>query len=105
VKTKNSAKKDPPEEKGPSSEEQERCAQNCHGYPMPLTHPDVEPVFAKVRDKGKKNSGVVVNTLTGDDPAHMGPQATILRRMWVAFLICVLVVHAMDGDPEDRASF
>ena len=35
----------------------------------------------------------------------MGPETTFARRMWVAFLVCVLVMLTMYCDPKNRAPF
>lgn len=104
MKTQDGAEEDAPHQKGPSAKEQEGATEDRHGNPMPFADPDVEPVFAKVRDEGKKDRRVIVNALTGEDPADMGPEAAVLRRMGVAFFVRVLVMHTMDSDPEDGAA-
>ncbi len=73
MKIQDSAKKDAPEKKGPSAEDEEDSAKDGHGDPMPSADPDVKFVFAKIRDVGKEDRRVIMNALTGQDPTHMGP--------------------------------
>ena len=73
VKIQDSAKKDAPEEKGPSAEGEKDSTKDGHGNPMPPADPDVKFVPAKIRDVGKENRRVIMNALTGQDPTHMGP--------------------------------
>jgi hypothetical protein len=65
VKIQDSAKKDAPEEKGPSAKGEKDSAKDSHGNPMPSAEPDVKFVLAKVRDVGEEDGGVVVNALAG----------------------------------------
>ena len=37
-----------------------------------------------------------------EDPAHVGPEPAVMRRVRIAVLVGVLVVHAVGRDPEDR---
>src|SRR5579863_585330 len=39
------------------------------------------------------------------DPAHVGPEAAITRRVRVTFTVSILVVHTVCGYPEDRPTF
>jgi uncharacterized membrane protein len=64
----------------------------------------MESIFAQIRDISKENLGVVVNALPGQDPTNMRPKTAVLRRMWIPFLICVLVVHSMYRNKEDRTT-
>ena len=73
VKIQDRAKKDAPEEKGPSAESEKDSSKDGHGDPVPAAEPDVKFVFAKVRDVGEEDRRVVVNALAGEDPTHMGP--------------------------------
>ena len=42
---------------------------------------------------------------TGQQPADVSPEATVVGRVWVAFLVGVLMMLAVDGDPEDGSAF
>ena len=35
-----------------------------------------------------------------ENPAHVGPEATVARRVWITFFVCVLVMHAVSGNPK-----
>ena len=43
--------------------------------------------------------------LAGHDPAHVGPESAVARRVRVAFFIRILVMLAVRGDPENRSAF
>jgi len=45
-----------------------------------------------------------MNALPRQDPAHMGPETAVLRRMWITFFVRVLVMHAMYRDEENWAA-
>ena len=104
VESEDGAEEDAPEEIGPSSEDEKREAEGGDGDPMPAADPDVELVFAEVGDVGEELGGVVVHGLAGDEPADVGPESTFAGRVRVAFLVGVLVMLAMGGDPEDGAA-
>lgn len=70
---------------------------------MPPAYPDVDFVFAKIRNKRKQLSGVVVHGLTRQEPANVSPKAAILRRMRISLFVGILM-HAMDGDPKNGAT-
>ncbi len=41
---------------------------------------------------------------TGKDPAGVRPEGAIDRRVRIAFLVGILVVNTVGGDPEDRSA-
>ena len=44
----------------------------------------------------------MVHAFAPEDPAHVRPPRAFARRVRIAFVIRVLVVDAVRGDPEDR---
>lgn len=48
---------------------------------------------------------MIVHHAAGDDPAHVRPEPTVSRRMWIAFHISVLVMDAMRRHPEKWSAF
>ena len=62
-------------------------------------------VFAEFGDVGEKFVGIVVHRLAGHDPAHVSPESPFAGRVRVAFLVGVLMMLAVRGDPGDRAAF
>jgi hypothetical protein len=72
---------------------------------MPAADPNVELVFAKVSNVRNKGNRIVVHVLAGQEPTNVGPEATVARRMRIAFLIRVLVMHALRRNPKKRAHF
>jgi hypothetical protein len=39
------------------------------------------------------------------NPTHVRPEAAIVRRMGIAGLVGILVVHAVGGNPKNRSAF
>ena len=62
-------------------------------------------VFAKIRDIGQQRVQLVVHGLAGKDPSHVGPESAVARGMRIAFLVRILVMLAMRGDPENGSAF
>ena len=73
MKIQDSTEKDAPKENGPSAEGEKDSTEDGHGNPMPSAEPDVEFVFAKVGDVREEDGRVVVDALTSEDPADVGP--------------------------------
>lgn len=72
---------------------------------MPTADPDMKLVLAKIGDIRQKLSGMAVHRLARHDPTNVRPQTTVAGRMWIAFLVGVLVMNAVRGDPEYRSTF
>jgi hypothetical protein len=98
------AQEDAPEYAGPSSDEVEDYREDGVGHPVPAADPDVELVLAQFGNEGEKFVRVGVHGAAGDEPAHVGPEAAVVGRVRVACLVGVLVMHAVDGYPEDGAA-
>ena len=69
---------------------------------MVLGDPHMKFVFCEIGNVMGQGFGVVMHRLARQDPAHMRPPRTIDRRMWVTFLVRVLVMDAMRGYPKNR---
>ena len=72
--------------------------------PVVLRQPDVDAVASEVGGVAAEQSGLRVERAAGEDPAGVGPPGAVVRGVRVAFLIGVLVVDAVGGDPEDRTA-
>jgi hypothetical protein len=99
------AEEDAPEEIGPSAKGKKQQAEGRDRDPMPLADPDVEFIFAKVGDVREERGRIVVHGLAGEKPADVSPETAFVGRVRVAFFVGVLMMHAVDGDPEDRSAF
>ncbi len=73
--------------------------------PVVLREPDVALVAGEVGDVAAEQGGLGVEGAAGDDPAHVRPPGAVLRGVGVAFLVGVLMMDAVGGDPEDRSAF
>ena len=71
---------------------------------MVLAEPDVDWVAGEVGGVAAEEGGLRVHGAAGEDPAGVSPPGAVVRCVWVAFLIGVLMVDAVGGYPEDRAS-
>jgi len=70
-----------------------------------LGDPDMEFIFSKIGNVTRQRSRVMVHRFAGQDPAHVRPPLTVAGRMRVTFLIRMLVMDAVRGDPENRPAF
>src|SRR5579872_3614413 len=75
---------DSPHQKRKSTYRKQHDSKDCNWNPVPLADPYVEFVLAKIRDIGNKLGRVVLQHLPGYDPAHVGPEAAIAWRVWIA---------------------
>src|ERR1700684_2388112 len=87
VETKNGAKEDAPEQKAPSSQSKNYGAKSGDGNPVPPAYPGMEFVFAKFRNVSQELIRIVVQGLAGEDPAHVGPESPVMRRVRVTISI------------------
>src|SRR6185503_7932014 len=70
-------------------------------HPVPGGQEDVYAVATEVGNVLGEHRRVVVESVTGQNPSHVGPPGAFARRVRVAFAIGLLVVDAVRGDPED----
>ena len=75
------------------------------GEPMELGKPDVALVAGEVRSVASQEGGFGVHGAAGDDPAGVCPPGTVVRSVGVAFVVGVLMMDAVGGDPEDGSAF
>jgi hypothetical protein len=69
-----------------------------------LAEPDVDWIFGEVGGVAAEKSSFGVQGAAGENPTGVGPPGTVVRGVWVAFLIGVLMMDAVSGHPEDRAA-
>ena len=65
---------------------------------------DVHRVAHQVRDVAPEHRRVVMQPVTGQDPAGVRPPRALARRVRIALVIRVLMVDAMRRHPEDRTA-
>jgi hypothetical protein len=70
-----------------------------------LREPDVDAIAGEVGSVAAEESGLRVESATGEDPAGVGPPGSVVRGVGVAFLVGVLMVDAVGGYPEDGSAF
>ena len=98
-------KKDAPQQVLPSTGDYKDRTQRGDGYPVPPADPHLEFVFAKVRNIRQKICRIVVHGPARQNPNHVRPQATVVRRMRITLLVRVLVMHAVSRNPKNRTAF
>jgi hypothetical protein len=69
-----------------------------------LAEPDVDGIAGKVGSIAAEQSGLGVESAAGENPAGVGPPGTVVRGVRIAFLVGVLVMDAVGGDPEDGSA-
>ena len=72
--------------------------------PVIFAEPDVDGVLGEVGSVAAEERGLGVQGAAGEDPAGVGPPGAVVRRVGVAFLVGVLMMDAVGGDPEDGAA-
>jgi hypothetical protein len=65
--------------------------------------PAIEGIRREIGRVLRHHGGVAVMRVAKHDPSHVRPEAAVTRRMRVAVLVGVLVVHAVRRHPEDGA--
>ena len=70
-----------------------------------LAEPDVAAVAGEVGGVAAEQGGLGVEGAAGDDPAGVRPPGAVARGVRVAFVVGVLMVDAVGGDPEDGSAF
>jgi len=61
--------------------------------------------LSQIGNVRQKFRGVLVHGLPGNNPAHVSPQAAVLRGVGIALFVGVLMMDAMGGDPGDGTTF
>jgi hypothetical protein len=75
------------------------------GNPVIFAEPDVDTVLGEIGGVAAEESGLGVEGSAGEDPAGVGPPGAVLRSVRVAFLVGVLMMDAVGGNPEDWTAF
>ena len=96
------AQEDAPEHHRPAADREQDEAEQRERNVVIGVQPAVEGVGAEVRRIAPHQRGVVVVRVAEEDPAHVGPEPAVARRVRIAVVVGVLMVHAVRGDPEDR---
>ena len=69
-----------------------------------LAEPDVHGVSGEVGGVTTEEGSLGVQGAAGEDPAGVCPPGAVVRSVWVAFVVGVLMMDAMGGDPEDGSA-
>src|SRR5947209_10087917 len=93
-----------PEDGLPSTDGKDDDADDDLGDPVIFRQPDVELVFGEVGCVAHEFAGVLVESFAEKNPAHVRPPFTVARGVRIPGLIGVLVMDAVDGDPEDGSA-
>ena len=72
--------------------------------PVIFRKPDVNLIAGKVGGVAAEERGFRVHGASGEDPAGVGPEGAVYRGVRVAFLVGVLVMDAVGGDPKDGSA-
>jgi len=99
------AQENSPKQKRETADREQDDSEGDHGHVIVFRDPDVELVLGEVGDVASERGRVVVHGLAHENPAHVGPPLSIHGRVRIAFVVGKLVMHAMRGDPENRAAF
>ena len=72
--------------------------------PVIFAEPDVDGVLGEVGGVAAEECGLGVERATGENPAGVGPPRAVVRSVRVAFVVGVLMMDAVGGDPEDGSA-
>ncbi len=75
------------------------------GNPVIFAEPDVDAIAGEVGGVAAEESGLGVQGAAGENPAGVGPPGAVVRSVRVAFVVGVLMMDAVGGDPEDGSAF
>ena len=71
---------------------------------MVFAEPDVDGVLGEVGGVAAEEGGLGVQSAAGENPAGVSPPGAVVRGVGVAFVVGVLMVDAVGGNPEDGAA-
>ncbi len=74
------------------------------GNPVVFAEPDVDGVLGQVGGVTAEESGLGVQGAAGEDPAGVSPPGAVVRGVGVAFVVGVLMMDAVGGNPEDGSA-
>jgi hypothetical protein len=69
--------------------------------PVVFAEPDVDGVLGEVGGVAAEERGLGVQGAAREDPAGVSPPGAVVRSVGVAFLVGVLMMDAVGGNPED----
>jgi hypothetical protein len=74
------------------------------GDPVIFAEPDMDAVLGEVGGVTAEQSGLGVESAAGENPAGVSPPGAVVRSVGIAFVVGVLMVDAVGGDPEDGSA-
>ena len=72
---------------------------------MVFRQPDVDGIAGEVGSVATEESSLGVQCATREDPASVCPPSAVVRCVWIACLVGVLMMDAVGGNPEDGSAF
>ena len=96
------AQADSPKDQRPAANGEQDRPQNHQRHPMPAVQLPIKPVLRQIRSVLPQQLSVRLDTLAHADPAHVGPEKTLFRRMWISGQVRLLVVDTVCRHPKDR---
>jgi hypothetical protein len=73
--------------------------------PVIFAEPDVDGILCEVGGVAAEECGLGVQGAAGENPAGVSPPGAVVRSVGIAFVVGVLMMDAVCGYPEDRATF
>src|SRR5258708_34688461 len=98
------AQENAPKYQAEATDSEQRNSEDSRWRKMVLREPDVKFVLRQIGDVAFQCCNVLAQRIAKKDPPRMRPALAIARRVWVTFLVRELVMLAMDGHPQQRAS-
>src|ERR1700691_780920 len=105
MKSHNSTQENAPQHQAKATDSEEHPCEDSHRQKMVLRQPDMKFVLGQIGDVAFERLNVLAQGIARQDPTRMSPPLAVARRMRIPFLVRVLMVLTMDGDPQQRASF
>jgi hypothetical protein len=72
--------------------------------PVIFAEPDVDGILGEVRGVAAEQRGLGMQGAAGENPAGVSPPGAVVRSVGVAFVVGVLMMDAVCGYPENRAT-
>ena len=104
MKSEDDAEEDAPEHHRPATDGQQHEPDRHKRHIVIAVQPPIERHGGQIRRVLGHQRRVVMVGVAEQNPAHVGPEAAVARRMRIAIVVGMLMVNAMGGDPEDRTT-
>src|ERR1700683_3303821 len=105
MKPPNSPQENAPQHQAKATDSEEHPCEDSHRQKMVLRQPDMKFVLGQIGDVAFERLNVLAQGIARQDPTRMSPPLAVTRRVRITFLVRVLMMLAMDGHPQQRASF